>query len=72
MEQRRTRGQKAKPNASYSGQGLEIKKTLSTSGQGRRTFLTSPLIDQALAQACAISSPETLGSMSVMANSPDV
>jgi hypothetical protein len=42
-------GKKAKPNASHSGQGLEIKETFSTSGRGRKMFLTSPLIDQALA-----------------------
>jgi hypothetical protein len=41
-------GEKAKPNTSYSGQGLEIKETFSTSGRGRKMSLTSPLIDQAL------------------------
>jgi hypothetical protein len=41
-------GKKAKPNASHSGQGLEIKETFSTSGRGRKMFLTSPLIDQAI------------------------
>jgi len=59
-------GEKAKPNTSYSGQGLEIKETFSTSGRGRKMSLTSPLIDQALAQACAICSPKT-GTMSVIA-----
>src|SRR5260370_35918481 len=39
-------GNKAKPNASHSGQGLEIKETFSTSGRGTRMFLTSPLIDR--------------------------
>jgi len=59
-------GEKAKPNTSYSGQGLEIKETFSTSGRGRKMSLTSPLIEQALAQACAVCSPKT-GSMSVIA-----
>src|SRR5712691_3851492 len=40
-------GEKAKPNTSDSGQGLEIKETFSTSGRGRKMSLTSPLIDQA-------------------------
>src|SRR5512132_3523768 len=41
-------GEKAKPNTSYSGQGLGIKETFSTSGRGRKMSLTSPLIDQAI------------------------
>src|SRR6266581_4258474 len=44
----RPEGEKTKPNTSHSGQGLEIKETFSTSGRGRKMFLTSPLIDQAL------------------------
>jgi hypothetical protein len=40
-------GKKAKPNASHSVQGLEIKEPFSTSGRGIRMSLTSPLIDQA-------------------------
>jgi hypothetical protein len=43
------KGNKAKPNASISGPGLEVKQALSTSGRGIRMFLTSPLIDQAIA-----------------------
>ena len=40
-----------KPNASHSGQGLEVKKTFSTSGRGTRMFLTSPLIDKAFTRS---------------------
>jgi len=45
--------------------GWKSRKSFSTSGQGRKMFLTSPLIEQALAQACAVCSPKT-GTMSVM------
>jgi hypothetical protein len=47
----RLEGKKAKPNASHSAQGLDVKETFSTSGRGRKMFLTSPLIDQAFSQA---------------------
>jgi hypothetical protein len=40
--------------------GWKSRKSFSTSGQGRKMFLTSPLIDQALAQACAVCSPKTV------------
>ena len=43
--------------------GLEGKEIPSPSGRGRKMSLTSPLIDQALAQACAVCSPKS-GSMS--------
>jgi hypothetical protein len=47
MEQRKTpRGpqrKKAEPRASHSGQGLEVKKSFSTSGRGRSIFLDIPL-----------------------------
>jgi hypothetical protein len=42
-------GKKAKPNASHSVQGLEIKEPFSTSGRGAKMSLTFPLIDQAIA-----------------------
>ena len=39
---------KAEPRASHSGQGLEVKKSFSTSGRGEIFFLTFPFIDQAV------------------------
>ena len=45
------------PNALSRAQGLEGKEISSPSGRGRKISLTSPLIDQAISQACAVSSP---------------
>src|ERR1043166_6789819 len=46
--------------------GWKSRNSFSTSGRGRKMFLTSPLIDQAIAQACAVCSPKP-GSMSEIA-----
>jgi hypothetical protein len=51
----------AQPNSSSHAQGLEGKEISSPSGRGRKMSLTSPLIEQALAQACAIYSPQKPG-----------
>src|SRR5437867_5206879 len=40
--------------------GLEAKEIFSPSGRGRKMPLTSPLIDQAIAQVCAVYSPLTV------------
>ena len=48
---------KPKRNGSHNEQGLEVKDAPSPSGRGRKMSLTFPLIDQALAEACAVSSP---------------
>ena len=51
-------GRKPKRNGSRNEQGLEVKDALSPSGRGRKMSLTSPFIDQALVQACAVCSPK--------------
>jgi len=45
------------PNTSSHAQGLKGKETSSPSSRGRKMSLTSPLIDQAITPACAVSSP---------------
>src|ERR1700758_1823290 len=47
----------AQPNASSRARGLEGKKISSPSGRGRKMSLTSPLIEQLLAQARVACSP---------------
>src|ERR1700747_2189027 len=49
----------ALPNVSSHAQGLEDKEISSPSSRGRKMSLTSPLIEQALAQACGVCSPKS-------------
>jgi hypothetical protein len=55
-----------RPNTSSHAQGLKGKEIPSPSSRGRKMSLTSPLIDQAIAQLCVFCSP-TSGSVSAMA-----
>ena len=62
MEQSKTRTHRArhKTRASLlSDQGLDAANHHRASGGGRRMFLTSPLIEQAIAQVCAFCSPQS-------------
>ena len=48
---------KPEPSGAHNAQGLEVAESLSPSSRGRKMSLTSPLIDQAFSQACAVCSP---------------
>ena len=50
----------------FYGEGLDVANQTRASGGGEKMFLTSPYIDQAFSQACAVSSPFQ-GILSVMA-----
>ena len=58
-------GRKPEANGAHNEQGLEVTESLSPSGRGTKMSLTSPLIEQAFAQACAVCSPQS-GRMSAI------
>jgi hypothetical protein len=58
MEQRRTTPRaRHQTRVFYGDQGLDVAEKIRASGVGRKMFLTTPFIDQAFAQACAVPSP---------------